>query len=99
MLPIYNVLAGLGICGFIVFSSLPYVSVSSESFAPVDPDYCTANHKGDQNGCLADHEHNCVWCISKAVKPACYNAEVAKQLPHSVFNCSTPSLDAQLLTE
>ena len=99
MLTTHKILAAIGLSGLIVFSTITLVDVGIVSQVPDDPDFCTSHHKGDQAGCLADHEHNCVWCIAKAVKPACYNAEVAKQLPHSVFNCSQPSEELQVLIE
>jgi len=99
MLTNNKILAAIGLGGMIVFSTVKLVDIQFESIIPDDPDFCTAHHKGDQAGCLADHEHNCVWCIAKAVKPACYNADVAKQLPHSIFNCSEPSLQPDVLIE
>ena len=99
MLTIHKVLAAIGIGGLIAISSIRFVSIPPQYMLPDDPDFCTANHKGDESGCLADHDHNCVWCIAKAVNPACYNAEVAKQLPHSIFNCSTPTSYPELLIE
>ena len=99
MLTIHKVLAAIGLSGLLVFSTFRMVDITSGSYSPDDPDYCTSHHKGDQAGCLADHEHSCVWCTAKAVKSACYNAEVAKQLPHSIFNCSEPSVQPQVLIE
>lgn len=99
MLTKYKVIAATALGGLITFSTFAIVEVFPDVSVPDDPDFCTANHKGDQDGCLADHEHNCVWCIAKAVKPACYNAEVAKQLPHSIFNCSSPSQLPELQSE
>ena len=79
---------GIGGTAAVLFLySVPFVTIDWNSFDPVDPDFCTSQHKGDEAGCKADHERDCVWCVSKAVKPACYNAEIAKELPHSVFKC------------
>jgi len=74
-------------------SLLTFVNNVDFPDAPIDPDYCTSQHKGDEAGCLADHAHNCVWCTAKAVKPACYDAEIAKQLPPSIFKCSRKPAD------
>ena len=82
-----QILGVLGTAAVLFLYSVPFVTIDPSVADPVDPDFCTSQHKADEAGCKADHDHDCVWCVSRAVKPACYNAEVAKQLPHSVFTC------------
>ena len=84
----WKTLAGCLLVLIVLVSCMTLIRPAVEAEVPVDPDYCTDHHKGDEAGCLADHAHDCVWCTAKAVKPACYNAEIAKQLPHSIFKCS-----------
>lgn len=82
-------LAGIGIATVIVLSSIPLVIYEADRLLD-DPTYCTLQHKGDRSGCLDDKAHDCVWCVAKAVPSACYNSEIAKGLPHSVFKCEGP---------
>ena len=84
-----QVVGGLGIAAVIILSSIPFVKYDIQG-SSVDPTVCTSQHKGDREGCLADRENDCVWCVPKAVPSACYNSEVAADLPGSVFKCESP---------
>ena len=45
---------------------------------------CNGTHK-DESSCNSDD--SCAWCVSAAVKPACYTTAQAASLPASVFKC------------
>ena len=88
-LEMYNwkhLLAGIGIASVIILSSVPLIVVDDRSLQ-TSVDYCTATHGKAESDCKGDKEHNCVWCISRAVPGMCYDESSAHQLPPSVFNC------------
>lgn len=62
---------------------------------PKEPDHACDSYpeQGPCNGA-----QGCVWCISAAVKPACYPLEEAKLLPPAVFQCDAPSLLEDLVS-
>ena len=91
MFKVWKILCGVTLTVLLICSLASVVDTAENVVSNPDPDYCTSHHKGDEPGCLADHEHNCVWCTAKAVKSACYDTEVAKQLPPSIFKCSNSS--------
>jgi hypothetical protein len=93
MLKLWKIVCGITLVILVMFPLFSVVH-SRIGHSALDPDYCTSHHKGDESGCVADHEHNCVWCTAKAVKSACYDAEIAKQLPPSIFKCSDSSIIA-----
>lgn len=81
-----QLIGGLGIAAVIIISSTPFVLFDSDSWDP-STDYCTQTHKKDEAGCRSDKEHHCVWCISRAVAPMCYDESTAAELPPAVFKC------------
>ena len=68
-------------------------STRAEVTDSVDAEYCTTTHKTDESGCKADKAHTCVWCMAKAVPSMCYDENIAKQLPRSVFKCEFSSFE------
>jgi hypothetical protein len=75
-------LVSIGIAVVWVLSSVPVVVVDASGLDL----YCTDTHN-DKESCTSDKQHNCVWCVSRAVPSKCYNAEDAKNLPPAVFVC------------
>lgn len=88
MISLRDLLGGIGISVVIILSSAPFVRLSDESTSVADQVYCSTEHL-DKASCVADQAHNCTWCVAKAVPSACYDADFAKRLPHSVFTCET----------
>lgn len=86
-----HVACGLGIAAVMILSSVPLVRLDAESGEPAS-DFCTAKHGKHEAECKADKEHHCVWCVSRAVSPMCFDEESAKQLPPSVFKCDFNTL-------
>ncbi|KAI7841305.1 hypothetical protein COHA_004924 [Chlorella ohadii] len=70
-------------------------------FPPVPPPEPTPQPQPDvdcqtyttEDTCSA--KQGCVWCMSAAVRSACYTEEEAKRLPAAVFRCKFPSLAAE----
>lgn len=85
---------GLGIALVLLLSSVQFVSLSAEEVGLQDQEFCSTQHK-DESSCMKDREHNCVWCVAKAVPSGCYDADLAKRLPHSVFTCDSAEVDIE----
>ncbi len=99
MIPLRDLIGGIGISVVILLSSVQFVRLSDDVTDPGDQEFCISKHL-DKSSCVADHEHNCVWCKAKAVQSACYDADMAKRLPHSVFTCESSDEDVvELVTE
>lgn len=93
MINLKTLVPGLAIAMVIFLSSVPLIRLGSDISEPDGKEYCTATHHSDESGCKADKANDCVWCLARAVPSMCYDLEVAKQLPHSVFKCDFPSTD------
>lgn len=59
---------------------------------PTPPPTADCGSLAEEDACEAAH---CVWCISAAVRSACYTEAEAKRLPAAVFKCNFPSLAEQ----
>ena len=86
MLTWRQIIGGTGIAGVIILSSTQLVVFDPELTDP-SSDFCTRTHEKDESSCRADTAHHCVWCISRAVAPMCYDEATAAQLPPAVFKC------------
>jgi hypothetical protein len=91
-------LASLGTAVVLCLSSVPFVRLSDYMVSLKDQEFCSQQHM-DRSSCTSDHEHNCIWCDAKAVKSACYDADFAKKLPHSVFTCTSTIAEVEVVTE
>ena len=56
----------------------PTPDVRNDECNDLDKSHCEAND-------------TCSWCVSAAVKSACYTVEQAKRLPSAVFQCKLPT--------
>ena len=95
-LDLKTIFGGLAIASIIILSSVPFVELGGNTEISSISEFCTQTHHKDEAACKADRDHGCVWCIARAVPSMCYDLDVAKQLPHSVFKCDFPGAEPTL---